>query len=102
MRAYTIVVPHFSNDRTLKYDARRFERELLKYAGGFTCLGDVKGAWRDDQGKVYHDALIHYEVAMDRGTKELVCKALRDLYPDQKYFYVVDTGEAELIEGLAA
>lgn len=44
---------------------RIIQDELIVRYGGFTLPGAIHGAWRDDDGQVYHDTNLKFELAID-------------------------------------
>lgn len=62
----TVIIPTADNDgRTLQPVIDEWEAFLLDRLGGYT-RENVTGAWKDDSGKVYHDASYRYTLTGKR------------------------------------
>lgn len=73
-----IVVPTRDNaGRDTVRVRREIERDLLEMVGGFTAL-QQRGAWVGQDGKVYRDRSVRFEVACDRATDARLRAKLAD------------------------
>ena len=61
-RRLDLLVPIRDNDgrRFLEEDFTAVERLLVDVVGGFTRRPDVTGVWRNDSGRIFHDASRSY------------------------------------------
>jgi hypothetical protein len=77
---------------------REWATRALQAAGGFTYLGERRGAWMDDEGRVYDETMHWYEVACARDTWDALVLYAFQLFPDQKAIYTARVGECEIID----
>lgn len=83
MKLFEILLPLRDNAGNSTSKARdAFAVFVLREVGGISILSDVKGAWRDDAGKVYHDICVPYRVACDNFS--IIVKEAHKLFADQK------------------
>lgn len=71
MKAYDIYVPLTLNDGSAVSESTldQIEQGLIDTFGGFTAGPECRGAWRDDDGKVYIDRIRPYTLfAEDQNT----------------------------------
>jgi len=69
---------------------RRIQDELIVRWGGFTIAGTVRGAWRDEDGRVYQDTSLKFELAMraeDLDDLRAYLRGLKDVL-QQKAIYL--------------
>lgn len=67
-----VIIPDADNNgRSLASAQRDIEHQLLKLVGGFT-VDTVRGAWRDERGKVYRDTSKRYTLAVDAAQDALI------------------------------
>ncbi len=66
MTRLDLIVPKFSNEHVAFTDANflTFERFLVDLCRGFTRHGDVEGAWKNKEGRIYRDQSRLYSVAV--------------------------------------
>ena len=98
MRTFQFQLPHKMNDGgNTTVQRRDAEACLLDAFNGYTDLGEVRGAWRDDDGTVYHDVCTRYEVATDDyyGLVEFLTTAAVEF--KQVCIYLVEVGEADFV-----
>ena len=61
-----VIIPNFDNDgKSLNREQTFIEDTLLSIVGGFT-VEDVRGAWRDEQGRTFYDASKRYTVLVSK------------------------------------
>lgn len=96
MNLYEIQIPVRTNDGK-GYGPQRyaFEKWLLQYAGGYSRLPDIAGAWLD-AGKVYAEAMVPYHVACSAEAFEKIISAAFDLFRDQHAIFYAEIGEATI------
>ena len=77
MKINTLLLPKYDNLGTnLKPVYKIMKRRLLEEFGGLT-ESTVNGSWIDDDGKIYDDECIKFEIACDISiTKERAFKSL--------------------------
>lgn len=103
MNCYEIALPNVRNadtkgfPRSYALERGLWEQEALNAAGGYTCLGNRFGVWRDDDGHVYREGMHWYQIACDKATIAWLLDHAFELFPDQKAIYVVQVGVATIV-----
>lgn len=97
MELYQFNIPSMDNNGISAEEAHwRFKQAMLDVAGGYTELPLAHGAWRDDNGHVYEEAVIVYQVASDEGAKQHLLHLAFDTFPDQEAIFSARIGEATI------
>jgi len=76
------------------------EVEALKLFGGFTWRGEAVGGWKDDAGRVYHDAsrtFIVVTASIVDGAKLGQLAAFLKAHYRQEAVYLTYLGQAEIL-----
>lgn len=80
---YGFILPLKANDGTPTDAARAiFLSHVLDHAGGYS-VGETSGAWKADDGQVFHDKSVVVQVACDEPVSERLWELAFILYPDQ-------------------
>lgn len=100
MREYQIAIPERSNDGKSYAGARAaFESFVLAIANGYTQRPVGLGVWRDSaDGRVYSEPMHPYLIACEPDVFDKILAKAFAFFPDQIALYVVESGEARIVE----
>jgi hypothetical protein len=74
-----VLVPLYGNDDGQPFSLSAFdqlEAFLLGIAGGFTRHGDVEGAWRSPDGRVFRDASRAYALSLSETDADGIARSI--------------------------
>lgn len=92
MKLFLIALPP-SPPMMVRHQWENFAAEI---AGGYTRLGEVRGAWRDPNGAMIYEPMMQYQVATTHDQWRRLVALAFELFPNEQAIFWAEIGTATI------